>query len=125
VSYFIGSKSCDLFVCLSTENVSTVQSPRQLQHLFVYEGNNITVPCRASLGGAVRWYYAKSQRTPPNVIFNEDLMYSNYTDMITVHVAQGFRDFNLSLHDVQLSQYGWYICVDDSTLHPFLLDVLG
>jgi len=107
---------------LSADNISSLKS---YQPLLVHEGDNITVPCRASLGGAVRWYYAKSQRTPPNVIFNEDLMYSNYTDMITVHVAQGFRDFNLSLHDVQLSQYGWYICVDDSTLHPFLLDVLG
>jgi len=106
--------------------MSTVQSHWQLQQLFVYESNNITLPCQASLGGAVRWYYAKSQRTPPYVIFNEDsIILLNYTDMITVHVGQGFRDFNLSLHDVQLSQYGWYICVDDSTLHPFLLDVLG
>jgi len=105
--------------------MSIVQSQQQLQQLFVYEGNNITLPCRASLDGAVRWYYAKSQRTPPNVIFNEDLIYSNYTDTFKVRVGQGFRDFNLSLHDVQLSQYGWYICVDDSSLHPFLLDVLG
>jgi len=51
-------------------------------------------------------------------------MFSNYTDLIRAHVGL-IRDFNLSLHDVQLSQYGWYICVDDSTLHPFLLDVLG
>ena len=107
--------------------VSTLESPPELT---VYDGDHITVPYPASLGGTVSWFYTRSQEATPNVIFERNAVNSKYMNKVIVNNDPSSRDYNLSLHAVQLNDYGWYICYidynDGSTfIHPVLLTVKG
>ena len=126
-NFFIRWSLTVLFISV---NVSTLESP---QELLVYDGEYITVPCRASLNGTVRWYYTRSHEAPQNVIFDRNAVDSKYMNKVTVNndpSSRESRDYNLSLPTVQLNDDGWYICYIDyddgsSIIHPVLLTVKG
>ena len=108
-------------------NVSTLESSTELA---VYDGVHITVPCPASLGGTVRWSYTRTLGEPPNVIFDGNAIDSKYMNKVTVNIDHSSQDYNLTLHAVQLNNYGWYICYIDNNngstfVHPFLITVKG
>ena len=108
-------------------NVSTLGSP---QELTVDGGDRVTLPCRDRLGGTVRWCSTRSREAPHNVIFDRNAVDSKYMNKVTVNIDSSSRDYNLSLHAVQLNDYGWYICYieyDDGRTfkHPVLLTVRG
>jgi Immunoglobulin V-set domain len=116
-----------LTVIFDSANVSTFELPEQMT---VFGGERVTVPCRSSFGGTVRWFYTRSHEAPQNVIFDQNVVDSKYMNKVTVNNDHSSRDYNLSLHEAQLNQDGWYICYidhdDGSTfIHPTLLTVKG
>jgi hypothetical protein len=67
----------------------------------------------------------KSENSSQDVISKGEVIQSKYTDVVTV--VQTARDYNLSLHNVQFNQSGFYICIEDGLLFfktPILLTVL-
>ena len=105
-----------------TVNV-TLLEPNQTLSLSDYDGSNVTLPCRANLNGEVRWVYVQSVNAPQHVIFSNNSVEPNYRGKVSLDGLPG--DYSLSLHNVQLNESGWYICIEDSSKYPVYLDILG
>jgi Immunoglobulin V-set domain len=105
-------------------NVSLLQA--QANHRLAIVAGTVTLPCPRRFGGPVRWLYVKSEHSSQDVISKDNVTQSKYTDAATV--VQSAKDYNLSLHNVQFNQSGFYICIEDGLLFsktPYLLTVLG
>jgi len=98
------------------------------QELVIVNGDITTLQCPTSIGStnrSVAWYYAKSRRTPQNVIFNRNSIDSKFINRASVHVHQSSRDHSMSLHNIQVNASGWYICLDDDSFKLYMLNVYG
>jgi hypothetical protein len=112
-------------VLIISVDISEIQPDHEL---VIINGDNTTLQCQASIGSTnrtVAWYYAKSRNTSQNVVFNSNSIDSKFIDRVSVDVDHSSRDYNLSLHNVQINESGWYICVDDDNFRSYMLNVYG
>jgi len=96
--------------------------------LVIVNGDITTLQCPANIGStnrSVAWYYAKSRRTPQNVIFNRNSIDSKFINKVSVHVDQLSREYSMSLHNVQINESGWYICIGDDSFKSYMVNVYG
>jgi len=107
-------------VFFDSVNVSLFKS---YNHSEVDIGGSVILSCPINHGGPVRWLFVKSEREPQRVIFNGLSIESDYIGR--VFVDQIKKDIRLSLHKIQSSDFGWYICIEDGDLHPINLTEKG
>jgi len=96
--------------------------------LVIVNGDSTTLQCPDSIGStnrSVAWYYAKSRRTPQNIIFNRNSIDSKFINRVSVHVDHSSREYNISLHNVRINESGWYICLGDDSFQSYTLNVYG
>jgi Immunoglobulin V-set domain len=89
-------------------------------------GQQVVLPCHTTLSASVDWRYM-------NTSISKQLMYSGFTvyDMYEnkisnegVDQARGY--YNLTIHNVQVSDSGLYVCTEDNgDEHAVLLIVSG
>jgi len=63
-----------------------------------------------------------------HVIYNGLSVEPEYNDKVTVFVDQVTGEYDMSIHNVQLNESGWYVCLDDGSsinVHPHLITVRG
>jgi len=89
---------------------------------FDIGGSNM-LSCPINHGGPVRWLFVNSKREQQRVIFNGLSVESDYTSRLLV--VQTTEDVKLSLHKIQSSDFGWYVCIEDGALHPIKLTEKG
>ena len=101
---------------------------REMQRLSHVVGDNVTLPCQLSLTGLQRWLYTPQDKSRQYVMTSGSHVQLNNSRVMTLHDSQTSQEYGLTMHNVQLNETGWYICVgdgDSTIVLPFFLTVHG
>jgi len=101
-------------------NVSLFKS---YNHSEVDIGGSVILSCPSNRGGPVRWLFVNSENALQRVIFNGRSVESDYIGRVFVDPIN--RDNKLLFHNIQASDFGWYICIGDGDLQPVRLTEKG
>lgn len=87
------------------------------------------MPCHTTLGVPVDWKYMKLNSSTPSYVYSNFIVYDSFEGKIStksMDPATGY--YNLTIHNVQLNDSGWYVCIEDGgsgDKHVYVLNISG
>lgn len=116
-----------LFVAAATAAAFTYQT---YEKITAAVGDTVVLPCRTTLGVPVDWKYMMTNESQqPTYVYSNFVIYAEYLDKATTEqVNPATGRYDLTLHNVQLNDSGWFVCIEDGGLaevHVRALDVSG
>ena len=92
------------------------------------QGDQVSLVCRSVTLNPSRWLYIEREEAPQHVIANGKMIEPEYKGKITEFVDETTGEHGLLVHNVQLNESGWYVCIDDGTslhVYPYSVNVHG